>query len=347
VSGSARCEAARLLVVGFAGTTLAADERRILCELVPGGVILFARNVGAEDELCALVAELRRLLPDALLYVDLEGGRVDRLRGLTGGAPAASALVGRPTTDAERVGRWIGRALRAFDLDVDLAPVVDLDRGERDNALDGRYLGSEPRAVAARGRAFLRGLHAAGAGGCLKHFPGLGAARMDTHRGGAPIELRRDELERDLAPFRLLGTAAGAIMISHASYSALDPSGRPATLSPAIATGVLRDELGFRGLAISDDLEMGALARWGSLTERTAAALAAGCDLLPICASLAATPAIADRLARADLRRRRGEAGARLETYRRGLRRLRRGRRGYGLEAVRAGLAGLREAFES
>ena len=115
----------------------------------------------------------------------------------------------------------------------------------------------------ARGRAFLRGLHAAGVGGCLKHFPGLGGAGEDTHFRGSEIELGKRGLERDLEPFRALLPLAGAVLISHAIYPALDASGRPATLAPAIATGLLRRGLRFRGVALSDDLEMKALAHLG------------------------------------------------------------------------------------
>lgn len=340
---AARRAAARLLVVGCAGPALGDHERRILRDLQPGGLILFARNVVGADQLHALIAELRASVPRALLFVDLEGGRVDRLKSLTGGAPAASLLAAAPPSAAERSGRWIGRALRCFGFDVDLAPVVDLDRGRRDNALDGRYLGADPSTVERRAGAFLRGLHSAGVGGCLKHFPGLGGAGMDTHRDGAPIRLARAELERDLRPFRRLAATAGAIMVSHASYPMLDPSGRPASLSPAISTGLLRGELGFRGLVISDDLEMGALGRWGDLAERAAAALAAGCDLLPACAALEAAPEIAARLTRADLRARRGPAVRRLQSYAAQVRERRLGRPVHTLAGIRRALERLAE----
>jgi beta-N-acetylhexosaminidase len=336
-------EGARLLVVGVQGTSLTDEERRLLADLRPGGVIVLPRNVGASaEELSALVAELRATVPAALLCVDAEGGRVDRLRRVVAPAPAAAELALRPAVAAGAAGAWIGRALRLFDFDVDFAPVVDLDYGLADNALDRRYLGSLPQAVIPRARAFLRGLHAAGVAGCLKHFPGLGAARADTHREGTVIERSRAELALDLAPFAALAPAAGAVMASHGAYPALDPERRPATLSPPIATALLREELGFRGVLFSDDLEMGALEPWGGVAERPAAALAAGCDALALCHTLAAAGEAAQRLASPRLAVRRAEALARLGAYREHLAGLRRPRRRrYRLATVRARLLAL------
>jgi len=336
--------AGEFLMVGFEGAALTAEERRILRRVEPGGIILFQRNIETPEQLHALMADLRACSPQALFYVDSEGGRVDRLRGIVGGAPAGQALALAPPRAAKQAGRWVGSALRHFGFDVDLAPVVDLDRGLTDNALDGRYLGGDPRSVVARGRQFLRGLRAAGVGGCLKHFPGLGAARMDTHRDGAPIALSGAELELDLAPFAALGREAGMVMASHASYPALDPSGRPATLSPAIATELLRRRLKFGGVLISDDLEMGALSVWGDLPQRTAEAFVAGCDVLPICRQLAAVPEVAAALARPRLRVRREEAATRLDRWRRQRRadlRQAAGRRAPNLQQIRRGLAQL------
>jgi beta-N-acetylhexosaminidase len=335
---------AELLIVGFEGPVLREAERRILRRLQPGGVILFGRNVESPEQLHALIADVRGLCPGVLLFVDAEGGRVDRLRDLVGRAPAAERLANARPAASRQAGRWVGRALRLFDFDVDFAPVVDLDRGERDNALDGRTYGASPRATIARAGAFLVGLHDAGIGGCLKHFPGLGAARMDTHREGAPIEISPAELARDLAPFAALAGSAGMVMASHATYPALDEERRPATLSPAVATRLLRRELRFRGVLVSDDLEMGALASWGSLPERCASALAAGCDLLPVCRHLAECPDVASALGAVKLKARREEAAERRHRYLGHLRSLRRRSapaRSASLDAIRAGLSRL------
>jgi len=313
-----------LLVVGVEGVRLTAAERRILARLQPFGVVLVQRNVADESNLRALVAEIRAACPEAILPLDAEGGRVDRLRALVGPAPAAADLARHPPALARRAARWTGAALRALGFDLDFAPVVDLDHGISGNALDRRCFGSVPRSVIARGRASIEGLAAAGVGACVKHFPGLGAAGADTHLAPARIVLGARALARDLAPFRALASAAGAVMVGHAIYPSLDSEGLPATLSPRLATGLLRRGLSFYGALFSDDLEMGALATFGELPERAAAALAAGCDALLFCRRLEAAPEIAARLARPGLARRRAEAGARLERLRRRLARLRR-----------------------
>ncbi len=323
-----RVSAGGLLVVGVGGHDLSAAERRLLTRLGPFGVILFARNVESPGQLAALVAEIRRAVPGVVLFVDAEGGRVDRLRAVVGAAPAGAELAAAPAAAARRAGRWIGHTLRLFDLDVTYAPVVDLDRGERSNALDRRYLGGSPRAVVARARAFLAGLHAAGAGGCLKHFPGLGGAREDTHFEMSTVALGRRALERDLVPYRELSAAAGAVMVAHAAYPALDPSGAPATLSAAVSESLLRGEVGFAGVAFSDDLEMKALDRWGDLADRAEASLAAGCDAMLICRELEAAPAVAERLVARRLAGRRRRALSRLAAYRHHLAGLRAAARG-------------------
>lgn len=308
-------KAGRLLILGIPDKVLDEDTARQLADLQPGGVILLPRNVENEQQLRELVAAVRRAAPGVLLYLDAEGGRVDRLRDLVGPAPSGAALAASPPRVARAAGRWVGAALRCFDFDVDLAPVVDLDHGRAHNALDRRYLGTSPRAVVARARAFLDGLHRGGVGGCLKHFPGLGAAGQDTHDEGSAVHLSARQLERDLAPFVRLGEVAGSIMAGHASYPALDPQGRPATLSPALVTELLRRRLGFRGLLFSDDLDMKALESWGDLPERAAASLAAGCDGIFVCWSPQAAPAMAERLSAPRLAGRLAEALARVEAW--------------------------------
>jgi beta-N-acetylhexosaminidase len=341
-----RASGGGLLVVGIGGPRLEPGERRLLGRLAPYGVILFARNVETAAQLAGLTADLRRAAPGALLFVDAEGGRVDRLRGVVGPAPSGAALAASPPALAARAGRWIGAALRAFDLDATYAPVVDLDRGATGNALDGRCFGARPRPVIARARAFLRGLHAAGAGGCLKHYPGLGGAAEDTHHRGSTGTLTLEELEDDLAPFAALGEAAGAVMVGHADYPALDPSRRPATLSAEISGRLLRGRLGFGGVAFSDDLEMKALAPWGGMPELAAQSLAAGCDAVLVCSRLEEAPAVADRLSSPPLAAARRRALTRLAGYRDHLAAHRRAARRLPPEAVAKRLAALREAVD-
>jgi len=342
--------------VGIPGPELDAHTAALLAAHQPGGIVLFGRNIKDAEQLNELVTEIRRVVPETVLAIDAEGGRVDRLREVFGPAPAASLLARNPTSLSLQAGTWIAQALRLFDIDVDFAPVVDLDRGQRDNALDDRYLGSRPADITARARAFLRGLHAGGAGGCLKHFPGLGGAGQDTHFKVSVVYLPQQVLLADLDPFEALARLAGAVMVSHAIYPGYDGESRPATLSPPILGGLLRGRLRFEGLAFSDDLEMKALDDWGDLPTRSQAAFAAGCDVLLLCHTLEALPDVVARLEEPGLAERRQEAGRRLETYRQRLRTLRSAReylatmrsgsRGERLENVRQALAQIQESGE-
>lgn len=338
--------AGELLVVGVSGHALTPGEDRLLREVRPGGVILFTRNVEAPDQLAALTAAIAAAAPGALLYSDSEGGRVDRLASLVGPAPAGEALAQAPPEVVREAGRAVGESLSLFGFHVDYAPVVDLDRGEAGNALDRRYLGNRPDDVVVRAAAFLEGLHATGVGGCLKHFPGLGPSRGDTHFETGLVELDAEELEEDLEPFERLGAFAGMVMVAHAVYPALDPERRPATLAPPIVQDLLRGRLGFAGLAVSDDVEMHAMDPWGDLAERCERALLAGCDVLPVCHTLEAAPEIVERLARPELAERVSEARARLDAYRRHLRALPR-RRPPDLAAVRERIARVAERAAS
>jgi len=309
--------------VGIPGPELDSATTALLAQHQPGGLVLFSRNIKDPEQLNDLVNAIRRVLPDATLAIDAEGGRVDRLRDVVGAAPAAGVLARNPASFALQAGTWVAQSLRLFDLDVDFAPVVDLNRGETDNALDGRYLGATPAEVIPRARAFLRGLHAGGAGGCLKHFPGLGGAKADTHFKVASVYLPSEVLRADLDPFEALNRLAGAIMIGHAIYPGYDAASRPSTLSPIVIGGLLRGRLGFQGLTFSDDLEMKALDEWGDLAERSEAAFAAGCDVLLICHTLEVLPDVIARLENPVYEERLQEANRRLDVYRQRLRTLR------------------------
>lgn len=334
----------RLLVLGIPGPGLEATEREVLTTVRPGGVILFGRNVVSVEQLRDLAAALRETAPDALLFVDAEGGRVDRFREILGRAPSARSLAEWPSRRAEQAGRWIGHAVRALGLDATCAPVVDLDHGIAGNALDDRCLGADPHAVTTRARAFLRGLHGAGAGGCVKHFPGLGRAPADTHHRPAEIAASRTTLAEDLEPFRALAGKAGAVMVSHAVYPAYDREGRPATLSPPVVEGLLRTELGFDGWAVSDDLDMHALAPWGDIADRAVRCILAGIDAPAICHSWRDAPRVVERLRQEVSPKRIRESVQRWTAYRDRLRELQAGERSYGVEIIRRRLAGLREA---
>jgi beta-N-acetylhexosaminidase len=312
-----------LVFAGIPGPDLDKTSAALLEEHQPGGVVLLGWNFKTLEQLSELTTAIRRLLPEVVLCIDAEGGRVDRMKEIVGPAPAASLLGKRPASLSYQAGNWIAQAMRLFDFDMDFAPVVDLDRGESNNALDGRYFGADPEAVIGHARAFLRGLHAGGAGGCVKHFPGLGGAGQDTHHEGSVVYLPKDDLQLDLAPFAALAELAGAVMIGHAAYPGYDSSMRPATMSPEILGGLLRGRLCFNGLSVSDDLDMKALGAWGEMPERAAQAFASGCDVLLVCHHLTDLPGVIERLEDPSLDGRREEALARLDVYRQRLSTLR------------------------
>jgi beta-N-acetylhexosaminidase len=334
--------ASQLFGVGISGTTLEPKERAILERCPPRAVILFRRNIEEKRQLEDLTAEIRSLPGSPFVALDQEGGPVDRLKGIVGPFPSFHAAA--RTGFARRAGELAGEACARFGFDVDLAPVVDRRLpGAGETVLGERTVADDPEDVTHAAREFLRGLHSRGIGGCLKHFPGLGRARSDTHKSLPFVPDDPDERERDLAPFRALGEIAGAIMISHAAGA----DGLPASLSRGVGTTLLRETLGFAGVAMSDDLEMGALDSFGALPDRSAAALRAGCDLLWVCSRIeeyAECVARVESDVREDLR---AEAARRVEAYAEGLADLKRRAvpASRPLEVLAAHVAALRETI--
>lgn len=303
--------ASRLFGVGISGPSLRSVERAILERHPPRAIILFRRNIEEERQLLDLSADLRALPGEPFLCIDQEGGSVDRLRDLVGPFPSFhfAALAGF----ARRAGELAGEACARFGFDVDLAPVVDRRLpGAGETVLGDRAVDENPDAVTSAAREFLRGLHSRGVGGCIKHFPGLGRAVSDTHKALPVLPAGNGEREKDLAPFRTLHELAGAVMVSHAAGAG---DGRPGTLSRETATELLRAEVGFRGAAFTDDLEMGALDAFGGLAERSAAACLAGCDLLWVCSRIEEYPECVARVETDVPDARRTEAGRRIDGY--------------------------------
>ncbi len=300
---------ARLFGVGVEGPALSPREREILSGHPPFGVILFRRNIESAAQLGALVGGLREL-GARYLFVDQEGGPVDRLRDLL--APAPSFARASRARSARRAGELAGEALSSLGFDVDLAPVVDRAvAGAGAVVLGERSASPDPAPIIAAAGEFLSGLHARGVAGCLKHYPGLGRARLDTHEALPVLDGDPHQLALDLAPFDALMAQARAIMISHAAGA----DGLPASLAAEWATTQLREILGFEGAAFSDDLEMGALSAFGTLPERSARAANAGCDLLFVCRRLEEFPACVEAVERDVPAARRAEAAERLEAY--------------------------------
>lgn len=275
--------AGQVLAVGLPDPILEASTRVRLRALNPSGCILFARNVVTAAQVGALCDDLRELLVEPLLVIDQEGGRVDRLRAWRGSTrhPREVASLGAAEVAAE--AESVASTLSALGLNFNCAPVVDLDEGRDANGIGDRSLGSDPVLVATLASEVIDAHSRHGIATCLKHFPGLGRTGADTHLARPAIEATRAEIEeREIAPFRLLRDRCPAIMVCHASVPALTGDDTPASLSREVVHGLLRKEMGFDGLIVSDDLAMGAVADRSAATQAVEA-ISAGCDLLLYC----------------------------------------------------------------
>jgi len=271
--------AGRVLWIGLPGAETGPALER-LREVRPGGLVLFRRNVESASQVHALVLALRREAGEPRLPValDQEGGRVDRLAPLLGPSPPARRLAREGPAAARAFGALTARALRYLGVNVDFAPVLDLDHGREAGAIGDRSWGRDPRGVVERAGAFLSGLASEGVSGCLKHWPGLGRARTDPHHDLPRVEVTPGEMEEEVRPFLDLLARAPLVMTAHCLYSALGAADRPATCCPA-SLSPLR-EAGFEGCIVADDLEMGAITETG---DAAAASLEAGCDALLVC----------------------------------------------------------------
>jgi beta-N-acetylhexosaminidase len=287
-----RRAAGELLVVGLAGTELTGLERAWLRLVRPGGVILFKRNIINAAQTRAVLDEATGLgAPHAVRCVDVEGGTVNRLRDALAVMPSAQA-VGRASQKtrkpalAREFGDLIAQAVKAFGFNTTLAPVVDLALAESAEVLGSRPPGASPREVTTFAREFLAGLAAQQVAGCGKHFPGLGGASGDTHFVTPEIERRWPEIwNEDLLPYRELHRAMPLVMTNHAAYPATPGGLRPASASAFWIEKVLREQIGYRGIILSDDLEMGGILKFLPVEQAAVAAVEAGSDMLEICHS--------------------------------------------------------------
>jgi beta-N-acetylhexosaminidase len=283
-------DVAGLFCVGFHGKHASPEVLELVRRGVHG-VILFGRNVEEAEQVAALVAELKRAAGRPLLVsVDQEGGRVARLRapqGFTELPPMRALGEAGDVELARAAGALVGAELRAVGIDQDYAPVVDVDTNPANPVIGDRAFSRDPAVVARLGAAFARGLQSAGVAACAKHFPGHGDTSQDSHKHLPRLPHSLERLERiELPPFRALAQAGvAAVMTAHVVFEALDPR-RPATLSPEVMS-LLRARCGFEGCAISDDLEMKAVAEHFALEEAAPAAVAAGVDALLVCHSAA------------------------------------------------------------
>jgi beta-N-acetylhexosaminidase len=313
-----------ILGIGLAGKSLTDLERRILRETSPYSIVLFGRNIADAEQLRDLIREVKSISKrPPLIMVDEEGGRVDRLRHILPGFPSAEAFAeGENAAEmAEWFGRLIGMALRYFDFEVDLAPVVDIRGEQPTKGLERRTFGKDVDTVVDLAGAFMRGLHAHGVASCLKHWPGIGLGSADPHYGATIIDVSLSELlSRELVPFQRLGHEAGAIMIGHGTYPQIDDPDLPASLSGRLTADLLR-QIGFEGVAISDDMEMHAVSDLGTYEVIAEHALNAGNDVILFCSHIERIPDIQTFLRRRigedpAIRSRFDDACARAERYR-------------------------------
>ncbi len=282
------------LIIDVAGIRLSAADRELLVHPLVGGVILFARNAPDAASVAALAAEIHALrTPPLLVTMDQEGGRVQRLReGVTRLPPAADfgklwdENPGAARAFARDAGWLMASELLALDVDLSFAPVADL--GGRSRVIGDRAFHRSPEAVGELALAFRRGMNEAGMRAVAKHFPGHGGVPGDTHVERAVDRRRYADLElADMKPFeRLIENGLGGMMMSHVIYPEVAPE--PASLSRRWVRDVLRRELGFEGAIVADDLSMDAAGAGGTPLERLRLALAAGCDLAPLCNDRAA-----------------------------------------------------------
>jgi beta-glucosidase-like glycosyl hydrolase len=261
---------------GFEGFRASIDHG---LETGVGGFILFG---GGVDDVRALTAELHRRSRHPLLIAsDLERGAGQQFRGATPLPPAAALGWLNDESVTERAGELTAREARALGVNWVYAPVADVDLEPENPIIGVRAFGEEPAAVARQVAAWVRGCARGGALSCAKHFPGHGRTVGDSHVEKPTVRAPRELLEQDLAPFRAAADAqVDSLMTAHVAYPALDPEGRPATLSPRILGGLLREEMGFRGLVVTDAIIMEGMTEGGSEAQASVRALAAGCDVL-------------------------------------------------------------------
>ena len=286
---SLRRQIGRLLIAGFAGQQVPPELKSIAREFGLGGVILFGRNISEPEqvaELCFEAAQIDAGLP-SWVSVDQEGGRVARLKApFTEWPPMATLGRSGDASLAERFARALARELLAVGITLDFAPVLDVHTNPRNPVIGDRALAEEAEAVARLGSAIIRAMQAEGIAACGKHFPGHGDTATDSHLELPLVEHPPERLrEIEFAPFRAaIEAQVATIMTAHVFVPALDEQ-NPATLSRAVVTGILREELKFSGVIVSDDLEMKAIANHHTVPSAAVQAIQAGCDGLLICGS--------------------------------------------------------------
>ena len=270
------------MLAGFRGHSIPVELRSLAREFDLGGVVLFARNVVEPAQVADLAREAQELSRTAPVWVaiDQEGGRVQRVKAPLTVWPAPATLGRANDLDlTRRFGRALARELRAMGITFDFAPVLDVLTRQDNPAIGDRALSDDPAMVARHGVALIEALHEAGLPACAKHFPGHGEASVDSHEDLPVVDLPPDRLERvEWVPFTAaIAAGVDAVMSCHLLVPSLDEQ-NPATLSPQVITGRLRQQLGFQGLVLTDDMDMKAISLRLEPGDAAARAVAAGCD---------------------------------------------------------------------
>jgi len=277
----------QLFMVGFLGTSVTPDLASFIKEYKPGGVILFSRNLESVEQMVALTNDLQACSPHSplLISIDQEGGRVSRLpKGFTIFPPCD--LLGRcnSTELAYAAAATIAKELRSVGVNMNMAPVLDVNSNPDNPVIGDRAFGTTPAVVCELGLATVAGLQDNKVVACGKHFPGHGDTNADSHKELPVVEALRERLEAvELLPFRrAIGQGVASLMTAHVLYRALDNE-LPATLSPTIIKDFLRQELRYDGVVLTDDLEMHAIVDHYGIEDAAVRAVLAGCDVLLIC----------------------------------------------------------------
>jgi beta-N-acetylhexosaminidase len=290
MSESLRRAAGSLLVVGLAGKELTAMERAWLKLIRPAGIILYRRNISDVKQTRAMLGEaMSYCCAHSPTFVDVEGGVVNRLNLALAPIPAAQAVAtamlrtGKKALAREH-GELIARAVGAFGFNTSLAPMVDLALPDSREVLGTRCPATAPADVISYAREFLAGLKSRGIVGCGKHFPGLGGGTLDTHVETPAIGRNWEEMwSEDLVPYRELRAEMPIVMMNHAAYPRTPGKELPASVSKFWIGQILRKRIGYRGIILSDDLEMGGILKFMPIEEAAVAAIRTGSDLVEIC----------------------------------------------------------------
>jgi beta-N-acetylhexosaminidase len=292
----------QFLFIGLPGTEFDEETRALVEYVKPGGIIIFGRNVAGPEQLRTLLDNVREVIPTPpLIGIDQEGGLVDRLRRIFTPMPSARTIRQHGDLAAARaLGRITGEVLRMLGFNINFAPVMSIMTEDRDllsNGLYSRSFGRSPGEVLGYTTVYMRGLQGTGMMGCLKHFPGIGAGEVDSHEEMPVVRLSHDALiAQDLAPyielFQRRDDRVRCVMVSHGGFPNIDIKEEttggliePASLNYNIVTRLLREELGYKHLVVTDDLEMGAISRHCEIEDAVVRAALAGEDMCLICAT--------------------------------------------------------------